>query len=73
MFWDRNLPFAVEAFFFAAAPASVKASMRRTHHAFLRHYGLTAADVPLLEYSCSQQSPPANRESLAHTCWRDVS
>jgi len=71
MYWDRHLPMAIEAFWYAGAD-SVE-HIRGTHAAFLQYYGLTPEETPLLEYSCSQSSPPSDREDKAHACWTDVS
>jgi hypothetical protein len=73
MFWDRNLPFAVEAFFYSAAAPQGKDRLHRTHRNFLDYYGLSAEEVPLLEYSCSQQDADTNRRNRQHRCWKDVS
>ena len=52
--------YALEAFFYseedsgAGGGGSRHAEMAMTHKAFLGWYGLTAAEVPLLRYRCSQ-------------------
>ena len=74
MYWDRSLPFPVEAFFYGAGvPEEGIEAIRQEHRAFLSYYGLGAAEVPLLEFSCSQQSPPGNVHDVEHACWTDVS
>ena len=45
MYWERSLPFALEAFFFSAESPEGIAAMRQTHANFLEWYGLTAAEV----------------------------
>ena len=56
--------------------------MRQVHADFLQQYGLTAVEVPLLYYKCSQMSmgwdpqASANRPltvSNAAECWEDIS
>ena len=73
MYWDRHLPFAIEAFWYAAASPEIIGEMRRIQASFLEFFGLTAEEVPLLQYSCSQNDPPTNREDRTHVCWTDVS
>lgn len=53
MWWDRNLPWALEAFVFDG-DAEMQARMAQTHQRFLDYYGLTAEEVPLLRYRCSK-------------------
>jgi hypothetical protein len=68
LFWDHSLPWAIDAFFFAN-PADA-AQMRRVHTAFLGFYGLTAADVPLLQYTCGQKG--AEDMTAGHLCWHEL-
>jgi hypothetical protein len=73
LYWDSALPWAVEAFVFSARPddeRALYARMEATHRDFLVYYGLTAAEVPLLRYRCSQNDiPPAEQGR----CFEDVS
>ena len=52
LWWDHSLPWAVEAFVFVGEgyPPEKKQRMFQAHGAFLKWYGLSAADVPLLDY-----------------------
>ena len=75
MWWDRNLPWALEAFVFDGGD-ELQAQMVITHQQFLDFFGLTAEEVPLLRYRCSKlglkydtQDPNAYHES----CFVDVS
>ena len=73
--WEESLPHAIEAFVFASGGASVASApqilaLRDTHDRFLRQYGLSPEEVPLLEYVCSvQQLAPVQREG---PCFVDV-
>jgi hypothetical protein len=82
LYWDRTLPWLIEAFVFAAQAGDVagrealQARMASTHRAFLDYYGLSAEDVPLLRYKCSQQdATDAFLRPLAPVgaCFEDVS
>ena len=79
MYWDLNLPFAVEAFAFSERPeeqgrSAARAMMKRTHRSFLAYYGLTEEEVPLLQYVCSELDY-ARDKSMAGTpqCFIEVS
>lgn len=79
-YWEDHLPWAIEAFAFSSADDKydgLHAIMAPIHQAFLAEYGLTAAEVPLLRYLCSQNDPMqedrwANTPRAAE-CWQDVS
>ena len=52
MWYDHNLPSAVEAFVYVGEgyPQEKLDRLREVHRAFLKAYGLTTAEVPLLDY-----------------------
>ena len=50
--WERNLPLSIEAFM-----SSRTGDVERTHAQFLRAYGITSDDVPLLTMAPSLQHP----------------
>ena len=73
MFWDRSLPYAVEAFVHDGGATD---KMRRVHRDFLAYYGLDAAEVPLLEYRCARLGLPGGKprsEAERTGCFVDVS
>ena len=70
MWWEANLPHAVEAFVFA--DATHEQTMRISHVRFLTKFGLRAEDVPLLRYDCFVTPlNPVNKP--AGECFVDVS
>lgn len=74
LFWEYNLPWAVEAFFYASDPsmqATQRDQIRRAHNDFILFYGLSAEEVPLLEYVC--YSPPLDPVHHVGPCFVDVS
>ena len=87
--WEDSLPYNVEAFAFAADEETydeARASIATKHRAFLLNYGLTATEVPLLRYRCSQIDPINGTAFLYQVgpkvnvpaaeigeCWHDVS
>jgi hypothetical protein len=57
--WDASLPAPVQAFVVNAPPASKRAeAVAKQHGAFLRHFGLSAAQVPLLRFDFSRMEAP---------------
>ena len=75
MWWDRNLPWALEAFVFDGDDA-LRARMARTHQQFLGFFGLTAEEVPLLRYRCSKLGLKYNTQDPNEdhgSCFVDVS
>ena len=46
--WNEHLPHTIEAFFCSCGVQEAETHARSTHAAFLRHFQLTAEDVPLL-------------------------
>lgn len=75
MYWERNLPWVVEAFMYAESErmttAAQKLEIRRAHGRFLSFYGLTPEEVPLLEYVCFV--PPLDAVKRPAPCFVDVS
>ena len=70
MFWEANLPWAVEAFVYAEDKDKERIS--GAHRRFLDFYGLSSEEVPLLRYACFVAPlEPANRP--AGECFEDVS
>lgn len=73
MFWDRNLPWAVEAFVVTGErrhKPRLWDGIIKAHRAFLAHYSLDATVVPLLHFRCSDQEPMPPTGEL---CFQDVS
>lgn len=58
--WENNLPWAVESFLVIGDGDEELHSMRQVHSDFLSHYGLTAAEVPLLRL---------REECIKASCW----
>ena len=82
LYWDRSLPWSVEAFVFASQQGddtgqlSLRNQMQRIHRDFLTYYGLSAVEVPLLRYTCSQlDAMDGFMRPVAKlgTCFEDVS
>lgn len=59
--WEDNVPWAVESFLVLGTDNERLERMRRVHRHFLRRYGLSAAEVPLLRYESACQQT---------TCWQ---
>jgi len=60
MFWERNLPWAVEAFVYGGGPGNWEQNLARArgiHRDFLQYFGLTSNEVPLLRYDCGPGGP----------------
>jgi len=75
MYWERALPSAVEAFFYADSERAVtqkqRLEIRQAHSAFLQYYGLTKEEVPLLEFVC--YAHPLDPVTNRGPCFIDVS
>ena len=70
MYWDLNLPWAMEAFVYADDKDRDK--IAAAHRAFLEWHGLTSEEVPLLQYRCAE-SPLNPAAQPTGECFRDVS
>lgn len=59
LYYDRNLPWVIEAFFCDACKegSEIRAKMHRVHRSFLDQFGLTPSEVPLVQYRCSEADP----------------
>ena len=62
MWWEANLPWAIEAFIFSNSGwdtnqlETLTVEMKIAHRNFLQYYGLSDDEVPLTRFHCSQVS-----------------
>lgn len=68
LWWEANLPFAVEAFVFT--DDSQHAPMKQHHRNFLLRFGLTPEEVPLLRFECADPNWPSGSDCFR---FQDVS
>lgn len=56
--WVAHLPWTIEAVFFSAGAAHAEATAREAHGAFLAHFALDAAQVPLVQLDLHNLGAP---------------